>query len=144
MKKILFVLALLSSLALCSAPKHTSCDLSQVGDVELHLGGYGVFQKANYKAIAKSGKNFKTIFIGSIISVDSATLTITDIQADKRIKGKPRTGVITVTLQTDKKTQKIKMNYTYNKGDFYAKGIQKNGKEISFALKIKALLCNSK
>ncbi len=144
MKKIILSLALISSLALCSAPKHTSCDLSQVGDVTLNLGGYGIFKKANYKAIVETGKNFKTIFIGSTISVKSATLTITDIHADKRIKGKPRTGIITVNLDANNTTQKIEMNYSYDKGDFSAKGVQKNGKNISFTLKIKALLCSSK
>ncbi len=144
MKKIILALALISSLAFGSAPKHTSCDLSQIGDVTLNLGGYGVFKKANYQAIAETGKNFKAIFIGSTISVKSATLTITDIQADRRIKGKPRTGVITVSLNADNITQKIEMNYSYDKGDFSAKGVQKNGKNISFALKIKALLCSSK
>ena len=134
------VLSILFAVSLLNAA--TGCDLAQVGDVELNLGGHGTFKKANYKAIAKSGKNFKTIFVGSVISIKSAKVEIVDIKADKRVKGQPRTGTITVNLDADNSIQNIVMLYNYDKGHFTAKGKQKNGKDISFALNIKAVLCS--
>jgi len=132
---IIFVISLLNSASL----KHTGCDLSQVGDVEFKLGSK-IYKKANYKAVAPSGKNFKTIFVGSTISVDGTAVKITDIKANKREKDKPRTGVITL----DVNSQVVEMEYHYNKGHFSAKGRLKDGRSISFFLEIKALLCSAK
>lgn len=136
MLKIFISLAFISSLVFSAGTKANGCDLSQVGDVELNVNGKS-YKNANYKAIASSGKNFRTIFVGSTMSVENTVVEIIDIKANKRIKGKPRTGTITV----ESNSEKIVLNYNYNKGHFFAKGTQKNGKEISFALEIKALLC---
>ena len=139
MLKILISLAFISSLAFSAGLKANGCDLSQVGDVELNINGKS-YKKADYKAKIPSGKNFKTIFIGSTIKVENAVVEITDIKADKRIKGKPRTGMVTV----DANSEQVALNYSYDKGHFSAKGVQKNGKEIGFSLEIKALLCHVK
>ena len=139
MLKILISLMFISSLALSAGLKANGCDLSQVGDVSLTLNGES-YEKADYKAITPTGKNFKTIFIGSTIRIKDTLITITNIQADKRLKGKPRTGTVTVDINSEK----VVMNYNYNKGHFSAKGIQKNSNTIAFALEIKALLCHSK
>ncbi|MEA3331621.1 MAG: hypothetical protein U9Q29_08020 [Campylobacterota bacterium] len=82
--------------------------------------------------------------VGSIISIDATSLEILDIKADKRVRGKPRTGDISVKLDKDKIIQKVAMKYSYDKGHFSAKGMQKNGEELSFALEIEALLCSGK
>lgn len=138
MLNILISLVFVSSLASSAGLKANGCDLSQVGDVSLTVNAKH-YKKANYKAITPSGKNFKTIFVGSTINVENTIIKITDIHADKRVKDKPRTGTITV----DVNSESVLLNYTYDKGHFNAKGVQKNSKEISFALEIKALLCHS-
>ncbi len=139
MTKILLSLIFISSLAFSAGLKATGCDLSQFGDVELTLGSKN-YEKATYKAITPSGKNFKTIFVGSTITVDGTVATITDIKANKREKGKPRTGVVTL----DVNSEIVVLTYHYNKGNFSAIGILKDGRAISFALEIKALLCHAK
>ncbi|MEA1892693.1 MAG: hypothetical protein U9N33_08285 [Campylobacterota bacterium] len=140
MLKIFLGLVLLYSLA-SSSPKATGCDLSQIGDVAFSVGAKSV-QKADYKAIAKSGKNFRSILVGSTIGIDGVVAEIVDIEADKRVRGKPRTGTITVSLDTDTK-QRVKMNYTYSDSSFSAKGVDRNGVKISLNLKIAALLCHA-
>ncbi len=124
--------------------KAIGCELSQVGDVRLHIEHVGDFEKAAYIPILKSGKNFRTIFIGSLIKADGVEIELLEIDADKRVKGKPRTGTLRVELKTKKGAETIMMKYRYDKGDFFAKGKQKNGDAIDFSLKIKALLCHSK
>ena len=142
MKKIVLLMVMVLSLAF-GVDKPTGCELSQIGDVQLSVGEK-TFSKVGYKAIAKSGKNFHAILVGSTISVKGVLLEILDIKADKRVRGKPRTGDISVKLEIDKTTQKVAMKYSYDKGLFSAKGLQKNGEELSFALEIEALLCHAK
>ena len=137
---------LLSSVIFGATPlgKATGCDLSQDGDVALNIVGYASSKKAEYKAIREVGKNFKELFIGSTIKVKDALVTITDITSKKRVRGKPRTGIITVTLKNASTTQSIEMPYSYLDGHFKAQGKQKNSKQIILSLEIKALLCYSK
>ncbi len=144
MIKIICSFIFVTSVLLGSTHKGGSCELSQTGDVSLSLQGYGTYEKANYKAVAKSGKNFKTIFIGSVIEVDGITLEILNIEASKRIKGKPRTGSIQVHLKTADKNEVITMKYSYNKGKFDASGQLHSGERIHFSIYIKAILCSSK
>ena len=139
MIKVLLSLVFISSLAFCAGVKANGCDLSQVGDVKLTINGKN-YEKAHYNAIAKSGKNFRAIFVGSTMSVENTVIKIIDIKADKRIKGKPRTGVIMVVVNSEE----VVLNYSYDKGHFSAKGIQENKNEINFSLEIKALLCHTK
>lgn len=146
MIKIILSMLLLSLVVFADTPlgKPTGCDLSQDGDVSLNIEGYGSSKKAEYKAAKEIGKNFKELFIGSTIRVKDALLTIRDITSNKRVKGSPRTGQVIVRLKQANSTQSIKMSYRYLNGSFEAKGKQKNLKEISFSLNIKALLCYSK
>lgn len=141
MLKVIFSLLFISSLTFGASIKANGCDLSQVGAVELTVGSKSS-TKADYKAIAPSGKNFHSILVGSIISIDNTTLKIVDIKANKRVKRKARTGLVTVVLSSDEGTQKIEMPYSYDKGHFVAKAKQKNAKEISFSLYIEAILCH--
>ena len=145
MLKFFLSIVLTSSILLSATlAKPTGCDLSQDGDVSLSIQGYANSPKANYTPIQKVGKNFKELFVGSTISLDEALLRIDSISSNKRVKGKPRTGYIGVTLKLKGKNEKIKMSYAYSEGYFQALGKQKSGKKISFALSIKALLCYSK
>ena len=144
MVRIIFSLVFVISMLFANTQKGGSCELSQVGDVRLHIEHVGDFEKAAYIPILKSGKNFRTIFIGSLIKADGVEIELLEIDADKRVKGKPRTGTLRVELKTKKGAETIMMKYRYDKGDFFAKGKQKNGDAIDFSLKIKALLCHSK
>ena len=124
--------------------KATGCDLSQDGDVALSIEGYASSKNAEYKAAKEIGKNFKELFVGSIIKVKDALVKITAIKSNKREKGKPRTGVVTVHLKQGASEQSIDMSYNYINGYFEANGKQSNSKKISFSLNIKALLCYNK
>ena len=146
MIKIVFTLIMMFSLGFSIEAKPTGCELSQVGDVSLSFGKPANTFKVNYNPIAKSGKNFRSILVGSVLSLKSKNieLKILDIKANKRVKRGPRTGMLSVVLNTQSGSEKIAMKYHYNKGSFVAKGIQKNSNEISFALDIEALLCHAK
>lgn len=156
--KILFSI-LLSCIFLNSAElKHTGCELSQVGKFSVNFEAYktlkkiavsGSFQRVNYKALRASGKNFREIFIGSSVDIDTSSVNskneardaklvsfffkqmdeknikakILDITSDKRIKGKARTGTLLVEITMNSVIKKIPMSYSYNKGLFNASGV---------------------
>ena len=144
MIKVVFTAIMMFSLACGVGLKPTGCELSQVGDVKLSLGKTLSLSKVDYKPIAKSGRNFRAILVGSVLSIGDTKVKILDIKANKRVGRQPRTGVVSVFLKTSSKSEKIDMKYRYNKGHFEAKGLQKNSNEISFTLEIKALLCHAK
>ena len=109
---------------------------------------HGKFTDVQYIPKALEGKNFKELLVGSKVSIDSSKIDtaivsrddtivkfffnklstgkiegiITDIKADERIKGKPRTGIITVKITLNGKTKTVPMNYNYYKEDFSATG----------------------
>ncbi len=141
MIKTIFFLLFTSSLMFGANLKANGCDLSQVGDVEFSVGAKTT-KKADYKAIAPSGKNFRSILVGSTMRVDDFTLKIVDIKANKRVKRKARTGIISAVVYNDAIRENIKMPYSYDKGLFVAEVKQKDGINASFALQIKALLCH--
>ncbi|QFR49135.1 hypothetical protein FJR48_05095 [Sulfurimonas lithotrophica] len=135
MFKILLALTLWVSLY--ATQKYTGCELAQYGDVKVQLDKKADFVKVKYDAIAKSGSNFKDILVGSKITLDDKkVIEIIDIRANKRVKGEPRTGSLTVSRDS----KKIKMNYWYNNGHFIAYS-QKNQEHLSFYFDIKAILC---
>jgi len=138
--------------------KHTGCDLSQVGEFNVNFEAYktaakigvkGSFDKVDYKAVRATGKNFREIFIGSTVDIETSSVNskdeerdsklisfffnqmdnknikakILDITSDKRIKGKPRTGTLLVEVTMNSVTKKVPMNYIYNKGLFNANGV---------------------
>lgn len=124
--------------------KPTGCDLSQDGDVSLSIIGYASSKQVEYKPAHKVGKNFKELFVGATMRLKDALVTIKSITSNKRAKGKARTGIVTVNLQKGSDEESIEMPYHYLNGYFEARGKQKNSKDISFSLNIKALLCYSK
>jgi len=100
MKKLLILLLTLTSLY------SSGCILAQQGEVKVSLKDID-FKNVTYKAVAKEGKNFKDILVGSLISAksksNSLTATITDIKANKRVKKEPRTGTITMAITLNDK-----------------------------------------
>jgi hypothetical protein len=160
------------------------------------IGVGGVFNDVSYTPIAPKGKNFKEILVGSSVVINTNSVNskneardlklvnsffkimsdekikakILDIKANKREKGKPRTGVISMEITMNSITKEVPMNYSYENGKLKAEGfidifdfqaskalsaINKacfdlhKGKTwsdvlISFEMNIKADLCSSK
>ncbi len=160
------------------------------------VGVGGVFDSVDYKAIAPEGNNFREILVGSTVVIDTTSVNsknegrdktlvksffkqmndsvikakIVDIKSDKRMRGKPKTGVMSVAITMNGVTKNVPMSYIFDNGDLSATGnidildfsaskalnaINKacydlhDGKtwsdvEIGFKTKIKFALCNTK
>ena len=113
------------------------------------VGVGGKFTSVEYTPNALEGKNFRELLVGSKISIDvthidtgnkerDTTLvkyffgklssdkieaTIKSIEADPRVKGKPRTGDITAMISLNGKSLIIPMKYHYSDSKFDAKGV---------------------
>lgn len=154
MKKIILSLIALFSFSYAA----TGCVLVQSSDINVTWKAYktlakigvgGKFTSVTYTPAHKEGKNFRELFVGSKISIDTSKIDtgnpsrddalvrmffkklkstiitgrITDIKAtDKHVKGKPRTGILKVMLTMNEKTLIIPMMYHYEKGHFQANG----------------------
>jgi len=140
MKKIILSLVALTALLYAKpiAPK-MGCILSQQGEVKANwtaytsekLGIQGKFDNVKYKAIAKEGKNFKAILVGSTIGMDTNStnfknkpllLRLKNIQSKKRIKRGPRHGVIVFNISLNGVEKDVPMVYFYETGDMKIKG----------------------
>jgi len=132
------------------------CTLEQSDDMNVTWKAYktlakigvgGQFTSVKYTPNKKSGKNFKELFIGSMVSIDMSKIDtgdssrddtlvksffskmgktiegkILDIEANKRVEKQPRTGVVDVNITMNGKSLTIPMAYQYKKGDFRATG----------------------
>ena len=138
MKKLLILLLTLTSLY------SSGCILAQQGEVKVSLKDID-FKNVTYKAVAKEGKNFKDILVGSLISAksksNSLTATITDIKANKRVKKEPRTGTITMAITLNDETKKVPFEYKYDKEIMNIK--DEKDTKLNFHIKIKAILCSA-
>ncbi len=111
---------------------------------------HGKFVDVQYTPKALEGKNFRELLVGSKVSMESSKIdteivsrdetivqfffnklsttkiesVITDIKADEahHMKGKPKTGIVTVQITMNGKTVTTPMNYNYFKEDFSATG----------------------
>ena len=140
----------------------TGCILAQVGNVEaywINKEFKGVFSSVNYHPVAKEGINFKEILVGSSLEIEANSIAtkisakILNIQADKRIKTKPRTGTIDIELTINHIKKTITLIYSYHKevmkalgvihlADFRIEANKNNAEiEIGFTMHIKAILC---
>jgi hypothetical protein len=137
--------------------KGGSCTLTQNGDVTVIFEAYktaakigvgGVFDRVQYISNAKSGKNFREIFVGSAVTIDTAsvnsgnktrddklvkfffeqmsskdiTAKILDYKPNKRFKGKPKTGLFMVEVTMNGVTKTVPMNYSFDAGIMRANG----------------------
>ena len=153
MKKIILSLFTLLSIAYASG----GCVLVQSGDMNVTWKAYktlenvevkGVFTSVNYVPIAKEGKNFRELLVGSMVQIDTTKIDTGDLQmddtivkmclkklqatsikakimsmkADKRIKGKPYKGVLDMSITINEKTLVTPMQYVYEKEIFVVKG----------------------
>ena len=115
----------------------------------LKKGVSGVFNSVKYLGVSKEGKNFREILVGSSVSIDTSSVNsknegrdaklikfffkkmanqvieakIIDIKADKKLKGKPRTGLITLNITMNGITKVVPMKYNFSKGVFSANGV---------------------
>ncbi len=158
------------------------------------IGVGGTFDKVIYTPAKKEGKNFREILVGAtlkietnsvnsnnegrdkklinaffaLLSSDTITAKVVDIQAKSKVTGKPKTGTIMIEITMNNITKTVPMQYSYNKGIMQADGfidlfdfqaskalssINKacfalhkaktwNDVSISFTMQIKADLCN--
>ncbi|NOR58204.1 MAG: YceI family protein [Sulfurimonas sp.] len=112
------------------------------------IGVGGIFDSVKYTANAPKGNNFREILVGSNVVIDTAsvnsknsgrdvklvkfffeqmsskniTAKIVDIKSDKRVRGKPKTGVMLVAITMNGKTKEVPMSYIFKKGDLSANG----------------------
>ena len=170
MKRLLLLLIILGSLlyAESKAPK-MGCILAQQGEVKADwtvygnkkLGVQGSFFNVKYRAKSKEGTNFKELFIGSSISMDtdstefqknSLVAKIIHIQAKKRIAKGSRDGIVVFNITTNGISKNIPMIYTYNKGNMQIKGLinlkefklskESRYSELSIKLQIHSIVCH--
>jgi hypothetical protein len=153
MKKLLFALLLGSSLLLAKS----GCVLVQSGKIEVMWKAYktpekvgvkGKLTAVEYLPNKKEGKNFKELFVGSKVIIDTTkvdsgnsvrdeklvkfffsrmsetkiTGEILSITADPHTKGDPRTGRMEVAFTMNGKTVRTELDYHYEKELFKAQG----------------------
>ena len=116
------------------------CTLAQDGAVQLQIKDK-IYSNVSYKAAAKSGKNFREIFVGSSINAKDFTLSIVDYLPNKRMKGKPKTGLFMVEVTTPSISKSVTMTYIFDAGVISATGIF-NKESIGFNSKVNYSLCN--
>jgi len=135
----------------------SGCILEQSGKLDIRWQAYktpdkigvkGTFGSVEYTPAHKEGKNFKTLFVGSTIRIDTTTpdtqnplrdeklvnyffkqLTAPEIEgeiismkADPHIKGQPYTGKMDIALTINGKTVVTTLDYHYAKSLFKAQG----------------------
>ena len=181
----------------CILAQKGAVEVSWIGyKTDDKIGVGGVFDSVAYTPVAPSGENFRSILVGSKVLIDSSSVNsknkgrdeklakfffgmmddknikakIVDIKADKRVKGAPRTGVVTVEISMNGKSKNIPMKYSFSDDIFSATGIidildfgagealssinkacfdlhkGKTWSEVSigFKTKIEAILCSAK
>jgi hypothetical protein len=152
MKKILLALTLLYTMGNAGG-----CLLVQNKDINVSWKAYktlgkievgGKFTAVTYVPASLEGKNFKELFVGSKVTIDTKGIDtgnadrdiklvqfffnkmsqgkiegeIQSIKADPYTKGQPRTGVIKVMITMNGKSLPIPMRYRYKKEHFEAEG----------------------
>ncbi|WP_455756373.1 hypothetical protein [Sulfurimonas sp.] len=116
------------------------CVLSQKGIVKVYFK-QNFINDVKYTPNAPSGKNFREIFIGSVIDAKNLKIKIIDYKPNKRMKGKPKTGVFFVQASTNSITKTISMTYIFDDGIITATGVLDKS-SIGFETNVKYELCN--
>jgi len=142
MFKVLFSMLLVLSVANAEVMgKSGGCTLTQEG--EFHVGFNDVnLDGVKYIGIAKSGKNFREIFVGSKVVINSKLLSgridavILDYKPNKRIKAKPKTGLFIVEIRMKKYKTTLAMEYSFKDGIMSAEADLKLPTKNESSLKI--------
>jgi len=158
MFKILFSIMLAITLA-SSAEMGKSgggCTLAQEGEFKV---GYNEVTLKGVKYIAKapSGKNFREIFVDSKVVIDTENpdniikAKILDYKPNKRMKGKPKTGLFIVEISMNGITTVLPMKYIFDAGVMKANAVinapyskKDSSLKIWFKTDVKYSLCYSK
>jgi hypothetical protein len=118
------------------------CVLAQKGEVQLNYNGK-TFKNTKYTPNALSGKNFREIFVNSQLEVQSEKISmkIIDYKPNKRMKGKPKTGIFVIETKIDRVIQTLHMDYIFDNGVMLVNGTI-NNKPISFKTDVSYDLCS--
>jgi len=98
-----------------------SCTLFQEGSFKVGFNDIKL-DGVKYNSVKKSGKNFREIFVGSSVIINSSKFknplkaTIMDYKHNKLIKGKPKTGIFMVKIEMDDVIINLNMDYVFDKG----------------------------
>ena len=158
MKKLIIAILLFTSTLLAETTvTKTGCVLSQEGEVAVGWKAYktaakigvgGVFDKVIYTSVAKEGKNFKEILVGSSVTIHTGSVNsknegrdkklvaqffklfasetiqakITGIEAKSKETGKAKTGTLMVDIEMNGVTKNIPMKYIFKEGTMHAEG----------------------
>jgi len=157
LKILLLSLLFISSLYSVEMGKSGGCTLTQSGKISV---GYNDVKltKFHYAPKALVGKNFRELFVGATLDIvvsysgKHLLVKVLDYKPNKRIKGKPKTGVFIVAFFYNKKKKVINVPYVFNAGDMtistvVAKNILKeygitHEMKIWFETKIAYSLCH--
>ena len=159
MKNRIFYSLMASAVLLSSSAfAKGGCELAQVGAMNVEWTAYktdkkigvgGTFEGVTYKPVAKSGENFRSILVGSSVSIDTKSVNtkhesrdatlgkfffemmsqknieakIVDIKADKSEKGAPRKGTLSVEIEMNGVKKTVPMKYSFSDGLFAAEGV---------------------
>jgi ribosomal protein S8E len=149
MKKIILsVLLALSVVSSLSASQKSGCVLAQKGEVKVKIDNKEVTSKVKYISVAKDGENFRSILVGSQLVFNTSDnkkikIKIIDIKADPRVKGQPRTGLVTLDTKIATMKQEVSMKYSFSDNLFTVDGMI-DELNINFSTKIETVLCNTK
>jgi len=132
------------------------CTLAQEGEFKV---GYNevTLKGVKYMAKAPSGANFREIFVGSKVVVSNSNpknvikAEILDYKPNKRMKGKPKTGLFIVQIDIDGVKTVLPMNYVFDAGVMKANAVinapyskQESSLKIWFETDVKYSLCYAK
>ena len=121
------------------------CTLKQEGNFQVGFNNVKL-DGVKYDSLKKSGKNFRELFVGSTVVVNSLNFktpfkaTILDYKHDKLMKGKPKTGVFMVKIEIDDIVINLNMDYIFDKGIIRASKMI-NGTNIWFETAVGHSLC---
>ena len=155
MFKILFSIMLLMSVASSEemGKNGGGCTLAQEGEFKV---GYNevTLKGVEYKAKAPSGANFREIFVGSKVVIANENpdnvikAEIMDYKPNKRMKGKPKTGLFIVKISMKTGMTILPMKYIFDAGVMKANAVidspfakEKKSLKIWFETDVKYSLC---
>jgi len=155
MFKILFSIIMLVSMASSAemGKNGGGCTLAQEGEFKV---GYNDVTLNGVKYISKapSGKNFREIFVGSKVVISNENpdsvikAEIMDYKPNKRIKGKPKTGIFIVRITMKAAIIILPMKYSFDAGIMNASALieapyskETGSLKIWFQTNVKYSLC---
>ncbi|WP_457747050.1 hypothetical protein [Sulfurimonas sp.] len=145
MVRFIILLSLLfSSVYAVEMGKSGGCTLTQSGIIKVGYNNVSL-KDFSYTMSAKSGGNFRKIFVGAQLKVSipatSKTLyvNVLDYKPNKRIKGKPKRGIFITEFSYDGKKEIINMKYIYDAGimKIYAQLDKNSLKKFGYQEKMK-------